>query len=166
MIDVPADALQAIGEVAVTCGSLEWAMAELVTLLDHKADPDRLLSYSWQLTDDLERATRTLTGLDPLLGGELEAWRVRAENHRLDRHVLVHSVYLLDDEHEPPTLTIYNARAALEEPFDLGKARQFCHQMERHIRASWPIQQRIVDRFPRDQPGPADYLRTVKGGGV
>lgn len=166
MIDMPDDALQAIGEVAVRCGSLEWDMAVLVTLLDHNADPDRLLSYSGGLTSDLKRVTRALTGLDPLLGGELEAWRARAENHRRDRHVFVHSVYLWDDEDEPPTLTIYNARGALEEAFDLGKAREFCHAMERHIRDSWPIQERIVDRFPRDQPGPADSLRTDEGGGA
>jgi hypothetical protein len=81
-----------------------------------------------------------------------------------DRNVLLHSLYLWDDEQDPPALTLSQARSKLEEPFDLGKARYFAHRMSAHIVKAWPIEQRIVDRFPRDQPGPADSVRTDEGG--
>jgi hypothetical protein len=36
----------------------------------------------------------------------------------------------------------------------------------KHVVNSWPIQQSVVGLFPRDLPGPADSVRTEKGGGV
>ena len=78
--------------------------------------------------------------------------------------MLLHSLYLWDDEQDPPALTMSHARSKLEEAFDLGKARYFSHRMSTHIVKAWPIQQRIVGRFPGDRPGPADSPRTDEGG--
>ena len=50
---MPKEAFEVLGEVAVTCGSLEYEMASFVTWLDHNADADRLLSYSDYLSREL-----------------------------------------------------------------------------------------------------------------
>jgi hypothetical protein len=162
---MPAEALQAIGEVAVGTATLEYAMAVIVTIVDPASNWDGMRVSTERARKELRRVVPIVRTIDPALADDLDEWRVIAEHQLEDRGKVIHALYYWDGASEPETLRAFHARSSEEGEFDLGAVRYFAHRISRHMIGGWKLQERLLEHYELPKSlRPADYVRTDEGG--
>jgi hypothetical protein len=150
---IPTDALAAIGEIAVNAATLETIMVEVILSIKPFSDHENLIKSTQLISRALRQACEGLKHADPALGERTEKWRQRAENCLGDRHSVVHSVFVHDDDTKPATLAHWHPKSDLFKPFNLEAAKRLADNIRICSAAGLHLAGLIVGAFPRGVRG-------------